>query len=124
MKHLKALGIYVLMCCIAALMGLAITSLTGCGAITPEITMPEKPSYYGNVANSGLLYQIPEGGFVISKSLYKEYKSLLKKYHGELKREKDYEYGVTESYIITDEVMHDLLKMKTWEKNPWLLDEK
>lgn len=90
---------------------------------TPDIVTPSAPSLDGNDANSGLLYQITDGGFIISEKLYTKYASLLKKHYTTLNKENNPNLGVQKVYIISDEVMHDLLKMQTWEKNPWLIEE-
>lgn len=104
-----------------ALLGLVILC-NGCHT-TPAIVTPSAAALDGNDANSGLLYQITDGGFVISDKLHTKYVSLLKKYYTNLNKENNPEIGVQKVYIITDEVMHDLLKLQTWEKNPWLIEE-
>lgn len=97
---------------------------TGCTKSTPDIVLPERPALEGNEQNSGLLYEIRDGGFIISRSLRNQYLLLYKKYCKHLNKKKSEGNDVlTEVYIITDEGMMDLLKMKTWEKNPWLIEE-
>ena len=124
--YLKIFGLFFTMCFIATLFGVIVNCCGGCTQTktVPDIVVPNAPSIEGNEATSGLLYQITDGGFIISKNLKQEYNVLLKKYHEKLNKTYDKERGCTPVYIITDEVMHDLLKMKTWEKNPWLIEEK
>lgn len=105
-----------------AVLGLLTLVCSGCHT-TPAIVTPSAPALDGNNANSGLLYQITDGGFIISETLHTKYVSYLKKYYTNLGKENDPSRGVQKVYIISDEVMHDLLKMQTWEKNPWLLEE-
>ena len=126
-KAIKAISVYVVMCVIALLSGLAISAFsTGCTPVksTPDIVLPDKPALEGNEHTSGLLYQIRDGGFVISRQLRDTYLSLHKKYYTHLgKKKSEGDRALTEVYIITDEGMMNLLKMKTWEKNPWLIEE-
>lgn len=115
------------MCIFALLSGLYASAIFG-GCIqtksTPNIILPDKPALEGNDHTSGLLYQIRDGGFVISRQLRDQYLSLYKTYYTYLgKKKSEGDKVLTEVYIIADEGMMNLLKMKTWEKNPWLIEE-
>ena len=89
----------------------------------PSVITPSEPSYEGNNANSGVLYQITDGGFIISENLKNKYDVYLKKYYKNLGMTKlDTDSGTIKVYYITDEVMNNLLKMHTWEKNAWMVD--
>jgi hypothetical protein len=126
-KAVKAISVYITMCIIAALAGLSLAAIFG-GCIpaksTPDIVLPDKPALEGNAHTSGLLYQIRDGGFVISRQLRDQYLKLHKTYYTHLgKKKSEGDQALTEVYIITDEGMMNLLKMKTWEKNPWLIEE-
>lgn len=106
--------------------GLALLALASCKNTInyPEIVMPSIPAYEGNEANSGVYYQISTGGFIISEKLRAKHDAYMKKYYKHLNLESpDYSTGVIKCNIVTDEYMSRLLKMHTWEKNPWLLED-
>lgn len=84
----------------------------------PELIRSNEISYDGNDKTSGVLYQIENEGFIISKQLKDTYDTYLKKYHEIIQKDNDNMRGCREVFIVTDEVMEDLLKMHVLHKNP------
>lgn len=115
MKHItKLFAVTVLM---------LVLGCTGIKHDYPSIVIPDQPSYEGNEPTSGVLYQISSGGFIISAKLKGKHDAYMKKYYKHFNLSSpDYKTGITPVFIIDDEVMARLLKMHSWEKNPWMLE--
>lgn len=97
--------------------------LSGCISFTnpsPSLVVPDQPSYDGNEQNSGVLYQISTGGYVITANARDRYNSFIEQYGSKLNLIKD--YGLTPVYIATDEAIENFAKMNLWDKNKDVLD--
>lgn len=102
------------------------TILIGCNSITnptPDIVKPQEISFDGNVQNSGVLYQITSGGFIITESAKERYNALIDKYGNKCTPVLQKDFGLTPVYIITDEGFENFAKMVLWQKNPDVLDD-
>lgn len=100
--------------------------LTGCNNITnptPDIVKPQEISFDGNTQNSGILYQITSGGFIITESARARYNALIKKYGDKCTPALTEDFGITPVYIITDEGFENFAKLVLWQKNPDVLDD-
>ena len=100
--------------------------MVGCISFTnpsPSIVVPDEPSFDGNNQNSGVLYQISTGGFIITQSAKDRYDALVKIYGKKFTPELIETTGVTSVYIITDEVYENFAKMIIWQKNPEVLQD-
>lgn len=100
--------------------------LVGCTSVTnptPDIVKPQEISFDGNAQNSGILYQITEGGFIITESARARYNALIKKYGTNCTPILTEDFGITPVYIITDEGFENFAKMVLWQKNPDVLDD-
>lgn len=97
--------------------------LSGCISFTnpsPSLVVPDQPSYDGNEQNSGVLYQISTGGYVITANARDRYNSFIEQYGSSLNLTKD--YGLTPVYIATDEAIENFAKMNLWDKNKDVLN--
>ncbi len=108
-----------LYCMILALLIAGCTSVTN---PTPDIVKPQEISFDGNAQNSGVLYQITSGGFIITESARIRYNALIKKYGDKCTPVLTEDFGITPVYIITDEGFENFAKLVLWQKNPDVLD--
>ena len=89
--------------------------LWSCNSLDNEIF--KEPSYDNNLKNSGILYQISDGGFIITESAAKRYIALVKKYGKTFVPEltqKDISLKLV--YYITDDDMENFLKLNYLNK--------
>ena len=100
--------------------------MTSCISLTnpsPSIVKPQEISFDGNEQNSGVLYQITEGGFIITENAKNRYNALIKLYGNKCTPPIIENHGLTPVYIATDEAIENFAKLNLWHKNQDVLQD-
>lgn len=101
-------------------------SMSGCVNLTnptPDIVKPDEISFDGNEQNSGVLYQITQGGFIITEGAKDRYNALIKLYGAKCTPPVCENFGLTPVYIATDEAIETFAKLNLWHKNQDILKD-